>query len=222
MSAMTWFPWPDSSIYCLKRWFPPDESLLDVTTKHLLDTLQLSRTENTQSEPLLTKWGCDESSGHSQYNQKFDDKAAYFVMTSPNRHIRIIVVQLKLLFKNKLPLWWIKQQRTTENDNCFIKPVLLSTIGDGKSAKYYREQRVRNCNIYGANRVKWIRQWIIKMLMQKIISIICLHSTHSWNVSSAYHIFLITDCFWGETKRFSEKGESSFSKYRHGKAWFWQ
>lgn len=51
-------------------------SLLNKTTERLLQTLDLPVISEMQPAKLISKWGIDGSSGHSQYKEKFTDQVA--------------------------------------------------------------------------------------------------------------------------------------------------
>lgn len=49
------------------------QALLDHTVKRIFDTIDNNLEINSYELTLLTKWGCDGSSGYSEYKQKYQE-----------------------------------------------------------------------------------------------------------------------------------------------------
>lgn len=103
----------------------PLQSLLDHTTDRILQIPEVCKiNSNVDNFKMLYKWGCDGSSGHSQYKQKFNDDTSSTITDQSMLMFSIVPLELrtnsKTSIENNYDVIW---KNPSPSSTKFFRPI---------------------------------------------------------------------------------------------------
>jgi hypothetical protein len=152
----------------------PLQNILDHTVSRILQIEKIKKLEeNMDNFEILYKWGCDGSSGHSQYKQKFQSSTPSSISDSDLFLFSLVPLQLRCTIQQENSIIW-KNPRTSSTSYCrpikfmFAKETAESTRKEVKDIETQIESLNATEVNYCDTRIKIKHTLIFSMVDGKI------------------------------------------------------
>jgi hypothetical protein len=160
------------------------QNLLNHTASRIIQSLNFKKIElNTTHFEMLCKWGCDGSSGHAQYKQKFDSSYSTTITDSDLFLFSLVPLQLRLVDEQNIVVWQNPRPSSTRFCRpikfCFKKETIDSTLEEVKDVESEISRLIPTTIINEGKELRIKHKLIFSMIDGKVSTIVN-NSVQKW------------------------------------------